>query len=541
MNSSRKSTEPNRAGCLTAFLVPMLVLSQLFGCGPHATLTPTPVPSTPTLTSTPRPTPPALAAGWEGITLHTLCLEVTQTYFDIEPGFSQPLAEYIQKMLEQISVDIIQPGQSCEASLTIQLIGVPLSGSYIAAGRCYTGATIYGHALFTALGRDPLWIPMDETDPVDNASLGCNKPQEAPFFSLWSVAINKVLLRLWGKPFLLSNQDQFRTGELDLLEEASRKVPALIQGLLDPDPYKRAQAASGLEGFSMYGASAIPALQQALSDDDPWVRQWVAKALAAIVPVGPQARDVSQALIDAIHRSIRIPDSSVPVGEVYARAAEVAALERCAPTEQSIQVLIEALGDKESEVQIEAYQALEHLPAALPALIKALDDPNADRRSDAAHVLGGFRSMAREVVPKLTVLLKDEDKIVRRSAIYALENFGPEAITAVPMLIEILHDPDKDLRKAGASALGEIGPGASEAVPMLIEILYDPDRDLREAGVSALGEIGPGAREAVPRLIELLDDKEIPAIYITHTLAVITRRSFGEDRAAWQAWWDQQK
>jgi hypothetical protein len=71
--------------------------------------------------------------------------------------------------------------------------------------------------------------------------------------------------------------------------------------------------------------------------------------------------------------------------------------------------------------------------------------------------------------------------------------------------------------------------------------MQDPDTFVREAGVKALQAIGPGARQAVPYLIKQLDGDTIYYWYITSALIAITGQDLGKDRAAWQAWWDQQK
>lgn len=509
-----------RAG-LAAFVFLVLGLFLLFGCGLPTTVTPAQVPpshtpfspthtptSAPTSTATPTLTPPSLAVtGWEGLRVQALCLEISQTYRDMEAGFSEPLADYIQEVLEPINVEVAQPGESCEAKLTIQIIGLPLSGAYYSSGKCYTGSIVYGQASFNPLGSDSLWIPIDEKDEVDEFIIGCRKdPQDAPFSAAWSVGINKLLFHLWGESFLLFNQDRFED-ELQKLGEANKNIPALVQGLQDSDPYNREHAALGLKEYGMYAASAIPILQQALSDDSPLVRGAVAEALAAIVPIGPQAGEVGQALIEAIHIPYQSSDYSDHILERDARAAEVRALGRCAPPEQSIPVLLEALVDQEYGVQLAAQSALGRIPSAIPALIEALDDPVADRRDGAANALGYFGPLAREAVPKLVVLLKEDDKFVRWSAINTLANIGPESATAVPALVEILHDPDEDLRGSA---------------------------------VAALRQIGPAALEAVPRLIELLDDQEILYGYASEALAAITGQDFGDDRAAWQAWWESQ-
>lgn len=83
-------------------------------------------------------------------------------------------------------------------------------------------------------------------------------------------------------------------------------------------------------------------------------------------------------------------------------------------------------------------------PAAIPALIDALKDPNAEVRDRAAQALARMGPPARQAVPQLIAALQDPDWKVRRSAARALGQIGPDAEKAVPALIEIIRDPASD-------------------------------------------------------------------------------------------------
>ena len=76
--------------------------------------------------------------------------------------------------------------------------------------------------------------------------------------------------------------------------------------------------------------------------------------------------------------------------------------------------------------------------AAVPALVQSLQHPDAEKRAQAANVLG---------------------------------RIGPDAQAAVPDLVRALYDPDLEVRKAATRALGQIGPAAEEAVAPLLEII----------------------------------------------------------------------
>lgn len=89
-------------------------------------------------------------------------------------------------------------------------------------------------------------------------------------------------------------------------------------------------------------------------------------------------------------------------------------------------------------------------PAAIPSLIVALEDPNADVRDRAAQSLARMGPPAKEAVPMLIAALEDPDWSVRRSAARALGQIGPEAAPAVPALMRLMRSPDAEQGGPGA-------------------------------------------------------------------------------------------
>src|SRR5437660_755236 len=71
---------------------------------------------------------------------------------------------------------------------------------------------------------------------------------------------------------------------------------------------------------------------------------------------------------------------------------------------------------------------------AVPALVEALADGDAELRSRAAGLLGGVGPAAKDAVPALARALADEHEEVRVAAIVALGDLGPVAAGAVPAL-----------------------------------------------------------------------------------------------------------
>lgn len=116
----------------------------------------------------------------------------------------------------------------------------------------------------------------------------------------------------------------------------------------------------------------------------------------------------------------------------------------------------------------------------------------------------------------------------------------------IPALIDtLLHGSDHGARAKAAIRLG--GFGARDGiVPALAQAMQE-DPTMRWAICEGLHAIGPDAMEAVPALIEALEDgcnsedKTWCAVErgaLVRTLPKITGQDFGEDAAAWRAWWE---
>lgn len=147
----------------------------------------------------------------------------------------------------------------------------------------------------------------------------------------------------------------------------------------------------------------------------------------------------------------------------------------------------------------------------IPALTKALSDPDPAVRANAASALGEIGPEAKSAVPGLVKLFSEDGIInVRTNAANALRKIGPEAKSAVPALIKLLsEDSDDEVRGLAVFVLGGIGPEAKSAVPALTKLLSDDHiTDLRAFAAMVLGEIGPEARSAIPELTKLTGESD---------------------------------
>jgi HEAT repeat protein len=130
---------------------------------------------------------------------------------------------------------------------------------------------------------------------------------------------------------------------------------------------------------------------------------------------------------------------------------------------------------------------------AVPALISALKDSQADVRRNAASALGKIGDTSA-VVPLLEALC-DTHAWVRGNAVIALGKIGDASI--LPTLYRMLKDTDSWVRENTLVALGNIGDII--AVPDLIHSLKDDNREVRRNAAFALGTMGDA--DSLPRKI----------------------------------------
>ncbi len=134
---------------------------------------------------------------------------------------------------------------------------------------------------------------------------------------------------------------------------------------------------------------------------------------------------------------------------------------------------------------------------AVPALVRALDDPRPETRAEAAISLGEL-DMESAVEP-LVARLKDPVPLVRQSSAIALGRLGFRS--AFEPLVDTLRNGQPDVRFQAATSLAEID--MERAFEPLIAALPDEeDGEVLGAIALALGAIGNrDAREHLDRLL----------------------------------------
>jgi HEAT repeat protein len=239
-----------------------------------------------------------------------------------------------------------------------------------------------------------------------------------------------------------------------------KKVPEdLLNGLKSKDADERVRA---IRGLSKLGVEAVPPLVGALRDEEKQVSQSAAYALR-ILKAEPKA------LAEAVSPHAKDKNAAV-------RAGVAGALNRCGTD-------------------------------GLPALLKLLDDGEADVRRQAVQSLAvvAARTPAarKEVLSGLQKRVEDDSQPVRLDLARALPRCGDDSAKA---LLTLADDADASVRAHAIAGLGQIKAGGKEALAALSKKAKgDEDAMVRQSAVRTLGKMG---RDAEPAVIASLKDKE---------------------------------
>jgi len=134
---------------------------------------------------------------------------------------------------------------------------------------------------------------------------------------------------------------------------------------------------------------------------------------------------------------------------------------------------------------------------SVPALIKALKNPDPAARAEAARRLAEMGPSAAPAVPALLTTLRDRQLPVFSAASDALAGVGAPA---QPGLILLAGDPAPWLRCRAVETLGRLPPSEA-AIPIFMRALGDHDTCVHDKAVDALGRAGG---PAVPSLVASL-------------------------------------
>jgi HEAT repeat protein len=146
---------------------------------------------------------------------------------------------------------------------------------------------------------------------------------------------------------------------------------------------------------------------------------------------------------------------------------------------------------------------------AIPALVRATEDSNADIRRKACDAIGALGSRAEGGMNSLLErLILDEDAAVKDAAANALALVGRPT---VDLLVNLLERGDAELQWRAAKALGQTGKVAKSAIPQLKDAFGHSSMQVRIEAVDAVWKISSDPQLVVATLVETLseDDRQI--------------------------------
>ncbi len=294
--------------------------------------------------------------------------------------------------------------------------------------------------------------------------------------------------------------------------EPDKIVPALVGRLKAGDPEVAVAVCQSLRMMESRAAGAVPALIEALGSRHKEVRRWAADVLHTL---GPSAREAIPALLQAIKSkdwglrataaaalgsigdAVAVPALVLLLKDKVGAAATKALGLIGADAAEAVPALVDVLATaKSSDGRLIAAEALARIgpaaKAATPALIRRLDDRDADVRIRAAQSLVQLGAGA-EAVPSLVKRLKDPQRFVRMHMARALWKIAGDERALRTLIAGLDESQANNIRSLAVDGLLDIGPAAKEAVPALIKALPVTENKVGERAAEALRRIDPAA------------------------------------------------
>lgn len=281
-------------------------------------------------------------------------------------------------------------------------------------------------------------------------------------------------------------------------------TPDLLELLKTDNKVLLRQAIRALGRLAGDAADVLPAVKPFLKSESAALRAF---ALDALAEYGDAAADSVPAVIGMLNN-----DDSVIV-----RVAAASALGRIgAGQPEAATALVRAIKDAHGGVTIRAANSLAQIGSvAVEPLTGLIADP--DFSLLALNLLAEMGSEGKPAIDAILKVLDDEDAEKRRAAFVSLAAMGPDAASAVPTLRAILKDPERgDSRAAAAYVLGKIGD--PESIALLKEVVsgsHEDDSKLPLAAVWALVTLDPGdpaVRKAAPPVLASALDSDDPLV-----------------------------
>ncbi|GAB7027978.1 HEAT repeat domain-containing protein [Geotalea toluenoxydans] len=243
------------------------------------------------------------------------------------------------------------------------------------------------------------------------------------------------------------------------------RLQILIEALHSADEEKRRLAVVGFRDYPL--DQTLDSLFLALGDTSWRVRK-EAVDIIVVAAEGENAGNLQEELVNML----RSQDNA------GLRNSAVESLEKLG--KKASKVLCLHIADEDHDVRKFIIDIMGNIgdPAFVPALINALDDPDANARAAAAENLGKIQDV--RALPELLEALAKSDVLLKFTILEAVGKIGqPVPVSAIAPLAN-----DNLLKKAVYDCLGAIGD--LDAIPLLVEGLKDRQKKAREAAATGL-------------------------------------------------------
>lgn len=164
--------------------------------------------------------------------------------------------------------------------------------------------------------------------------------------------------------------------------------------------------------------------------------------------------------------------------------------------------------------------------AAVPRLVRLLQDPERQVRERALYTLGQLKRHADATVPEIIPLLQDEHPNVRWHAANSLHDLGTDDPAAIAALKDQMNDDESPIAVYSAIVLERLDDNI-DTEPRVIDLLFNGTPENRERAVEWVLRI---KREALDDLVRAHRVETDPKIRRTmaRVIAIITHTGNGK-------------
>src|ERR1043166_2001871 len=285
--------------------------------------------------------------------------------------------------------------------------------------------------------------------------------------------------------------------------EVDARVETIIKDLASNSSDKRRKAAEAAMDLSSKGQPVLEGLATALVKEDvPANKPALIRSIASFGGAAKNALWVLEKELDD-EATVQVAVDAIAI--IAQQAPYSPELLKLTPR---LTALIE---NGSSTVKFRAIFTLQKIGptalAAVPILVKATQDPEANIRWVSLATLAVLQAKSKDVTEAAAARLKDPEKKIKSAAAFfmgGLQSGAPEI--AARALLLALPDPDNDVAGAMASAIGDLNAeGQQVAIPLLQDIIKSADPTWKkQTAIAALGFIGKSAEPVVPDLLNTL-------------------------------------